>query len=260
MTQAESYFVRLTETSFMPTIHVSGAWNEAEQHIAPPMGLLAHLVEKDHAARGGSLLLSRLSYDILGVLPLEAVEVEMRVIRPGRSIELVEATMSHNGRPALVLRAWLLGESDTKRVAGTSNDPIPARSEMPVWPTQNTWPGGFIQSIEGYKLQHEAGRAQSWVRTKYPLLEGEATSPTAHMMGIIDVANGTTPRAHPSEAIFPNLDLTVSLLRAPVDEWLGLDTSVTFGDNGFGLTHTFMHDGAGFLGVATQSLTVRLMK
>ncbi len=33
-----SYFERLGPTSFRATEHVGGAWNEAEQHIAPALG------------------------------------------------------------------------------------------------------------------------------------------------------------------------------------------------------------------------------
>ena len=59
---------------FTPTEHVAGAWNVAEQHIAPALGLLAHAVEQDRDARGaGELRISRLSYDILGTVPVDVV-------------------------------------------------------------------------------------------------------------------------------------------------------------------------------------------
>ncbi len=40
------YWERLSETAFRATHLTSGAWNIQEQHIAPAMGLLAHLVER----------------------------------------------------------------------------------------------------------------------------------------------------------------------------------------------------------------------
>ena len=33
------------------------------------------------------MVLTRLSYDILGTLPMDACDVEVRVLRPGRTIE-----------------------------------------------------------------------------------------------------------------------------------------------------------------------------
>lgn len=254
-----SYFKRLSHNLFEPTEHVGGGWNAAEQHIAPPMGLLCHLIEVDHAARGGSLILTRISFDILGVLPIEPVEVALKVLRPGRTIELVEASLSHNGRPALIARAWLLGEGETASIAGTHAEAFPSREGMPRWSPQDDWPGGFIASIDAFRTEIAPGRAKTWARTTQNLLESEEVSLTAKALGTVDLANGTAPREDPSEVLFPNLDLTVTLLRSPVSEWLGFDTSVTFGDNGVGLTHTFLHDESGFLGVVTQSLTVRPM-
>lgn len=96
-----TYFRRLGENRFEPTSHVGGAWSTDEQHVAPALGLLAHAVETDRdARRDDGLVVARLSYDILGTLPLEAVDVRVEVLRPGRSVELVEAVLSHAGRPA----------------------------------------------------------------------------------------------------------------------------------------------------------------
>src|SRR5699024_7103888 len=64
---AQAYFVRESATRFGATQLLSGAWNTEEQHIAPTIGLLAHLLETDFAARRqDDLRLTRVSYDILG--------------------------------------------------------------------------------------------------------------------------------------------------------------------------------------------------
>jgi hypothetical protein len=56
---------------------------------------------------------------------------------------------------------------------------------------------------------------------------------------------------------FPNLDLTLHLLRPPVGEWIGFDTTVSFGATGLGLTSTVLHDLDGPIGTVAQTLTVR---
>lgn len=256
-TTPSSYFIRESDREFTATEHVSGAWNPNEQHIAAPMGLLAHLIEQDHAQRGGSLVISHVSYDILGVIPVATCEVDIKVIRPGRTIELVEATLSHDGRAALIARAWLLTDADTTAMAGTTIPPLSPRDTMIRWDYSNDWEGGFVRSFKAYKHEVEPGRAQGWLRSKVSLLAGEAVSNTASFLGLIDTANGLTPRVDPKLATFPNLDLTVTLFRQPRGPWVGYDTSVTFGENAVGLTHTFLHDGGGPVGVATQTLTIR---
>ncbi|MBM6400192.1 thioesterase family protein [Phycicoccus sp. MQZ13P-5] len=253
-----AYFERLDATRFRATAHTSGAWREDEQHISPAIGLLAHLVERDRAARrDDDLVLARLSYDILGTVPVDDVTTDVRVVRPGRTIELVEATMAHAGRVVLVLRAWLLEPRDTRAVAGTALRAIPGPDELEPWTPSDTWPGGFIGSVELRRHLEEPGRGWFWVRTGVPLLADEPVGPTARFAGLLDLANGMTVRADPALVHFPNVDLTAHLLREPVGEWLGVDVSISFGDTGVGVTSSVLHDTSGPLGSLAQSLTVR---
>lgn len=252
------YFERTGPATFMPTKHVGGAWNTDEQHIAPALGLMTHLVETDHRRRRADdpLAVSRLSFDILGVLPMDEVEVEVRPLRPGRTIELTEAVLSHAGRPAVLLRAWLLASRDTSAIAGTDLAPLPPPDSMPAWDPTEVWPGGFIASAQVRRDQAAPGRARYWVRTDVPLLD-EPTSPLASAARLFDIANGMTVRASPTEVGFPNVDLTAHLARAPRPGWLGFDTTVTFGPDGHGLTSSTIHDEAGPIGTLAQSLTLR---
>ncbi len=253
-----SYFRRLSETRFQPTDHVIGAWNTAEQHIAPTVGLLAHLIERDHAERrADALRLARVSCDILGVLTLDPVEVALRVVRPGRTIELVEAGLVQNGRTAVILRAWMLQRSDTEEITGIALDPIPKPEDVPPFDFGGRWPGEFVHTIEARLAPLGTGRAQGWIRPTVPLLDTEPVSVTARMLGAIDVANGLTPRVSPTEVLFPNVDFTASLLRDPLTGWIGLDIRVSIGPDGTGITQTMLHDEQGPVGTLTQTLTVR---
>lgn len=255
---AMAYFERTGESTFRATEHVSGAWVEEEQHIAPALGLLAHAVERDRdARRDDGLVLARLSYDILGTVPVAEVGVEVRVLRPGRTIELVEATMAHGGRDAVRLRAWLMRPGDTTGIAGTGLPGIAAPEAMEPWDPTTVWPGGFIASVEVRRDQKEPGRAAYWVRTGQDLVADEEVSRTAAFAGLLDISNGMTVRADPREVAFPNIDLTAHLFAQPRGEWVGFDTTVTFGESGVGLTHSVVHDRGGPVGTHAQVLTVR---
>jgi hypothetical protein len=251
------YFCRLDEHRFASTEAVGGAWDTREQHIAPALGLLAHAVEQDRdRRRGDGLLVGRLSYDILGTVPVAPVEVTVELLRPGRTIELVGAALHHGGRDVVRLRAWLVQRHDTTEVAGTPLDPMPPPADLQPWDATTLWPGGFIASADVRRDQHAPGRARFWVRTRTPLLD-EPTSDLARLAGLLDIANGMTVRAAPDEVLFPNLDLTAHLFREPRGEWVGFDTRVSFGGTGLGLTSSVIHDLDGPVGTLAQSLTVR---
>ncbi|MCC2033047.1 thioesterase family protein [Microbacterium allomyrinae] len=253
-----AYFRRLDATRFAATDAVQGAWNTDEQHIAPALGLLTHALERDrHERQSSPLTMSRISFDILGTLPIDTIDVTTRVIRAGRTIELAEATLHHAGRPASIARAWFAQNHDTAAIAGTNLPGLLAADTMQAWSPSHIWPGRFVTTVDVRRNEVEPGRAQFWMRPRFPLLEGETISPTARMLGLVDIANGITPRVAPAEAYFPNVDLDVHLFRAPESVWIGFDTTVSFGPGGHGLTHSLLHDEHGPIGALLQALTVR---
>lgn len=256
--QCMAYFDRIGPRTFRATEHVSGAWIADTQHIAPALGLLAHAVEADRdARRSDGLVVGRLSYDILGTVPVDEVDVDVNVLRPGRTIELVQATLSHARRAAVLMRAWLMEPRDTAGLAGTSHRRIEPPEEMEPWDPTSVWAGGFIASAEVRRRQVEPGRAAYWVRTALPLVRDEETSRFASVAGLLDIANGMTVRADPRTVAFPNIDLTAHLFEQPRGEWIGFDTTVSMGARGVGLTSSVVHDEHGPIGTSAQVLTVR---
>lgn len=252
------YFERLGRNSFCASENVGGAWNTSEQHIAPALGLLAHAIERDHADRREDRLgIARISYDILGTLPIGVVEVEVSLLRPGRTIELVEARISHDGRIAVIARGWLLQTADTADLSGSRLSRIPPPQAIESWNPHELWPGGFVRTVEARRSLFDRGRAVSWVRTDAELIRGEPVSSMASALGIVDIANGLAPLVGVEDASFPNVDLTVHLFAAPKAGWLGFDTMTSFGRDGIGLTHSTLHDEDDPIGTVSQILTIR---
>ncbi|EMY32938.1 hypothetical protein D477_017596 [Arthrobacter crystallopoietes BAB-32] len=252
----DSYYVRLDGTRFHSTLHSQGAWNDHEQHMAPASGLLIHAVQHNHPRP--EMALSQVTFEILGIIPGGEIEVTTEVVRPGRTIELIEATLSGNGRPAIRAFAWRLLTGDTSEVAGGDGGALPAPAACPPAALQSVWPGGYIRSTEIRTVADRGpGNGAAWIRSPYALVDGEDSAVVARFLTFVDTANGIAVRQDPKEYMFPNVDLTVHLFRQPMGDWTGLDTRVHFGPDGVGLTASDLYDEQGLVGRAAQILTVR---
>ncbi|MEV0575545.1 MULTISPECIES: thioesterase family protein [unclassified Streptomyces] len=254
-----SYYERIDQHRFKPTAHASGAWSTDEVHFSPFGGLLTHVIERHLAGRpGAGLLLSRISFDILGRLALDECEIRVETLRPGRTIELVEAVALVAGRPVVRARAWCLAAADTTAVAGGGADRLADPETLAPWPMADLWPGGYIASLDVRPVAPpRPGRATAWISTPLDLVAGETAGPLASYVALVDTANGIAVREQPTAWMFPNVDLTIHLHRPPAGRWTGLDTTVVFGPTGQGITSTVLHDADGPVGRAEQILTVR---
>ncbi|NUP75084.1 MAG: thioesterase family protein [Sinomonas sp.] len=258
LAQGDFYYEDLGGGRYRSTIHVQGAWNANEQHMAPASGLLAHALER-HEPRGG-LRIARISYEILGLIHAGECEITTRTVRPGRTIELIEAELSAQGRVAIRAAAWRLVQSDTSAVAAFEDPRIPPIEDCERWDGTTEWPGGYIRSLEMYQApDHRSGSGTVWIRTPYALIDKVQSPDWVRLMGLVDTANGIATRVPPgpNSWAFPNVDLQVHLYRQPSGEWLGIDNAVTFGADGIGLTSSVLHDLDGPFGRAEQVLTLR---
>ncbi|MCW4354310.1 thioesterase family protein [Hoyosella sp. YIM 151337] len=256
------YFLRLDDHRYRPTELTSGAWSTSEQHISPVIGLMVHAVERFLAQRApDDLHIARISADILGVLPIEDFEISVDIVRAGRTIELLEATVVAGGRAAVRARFWRLSAQDTSTVAGGAEQAPATPEAMPSWRMADVWPGGFIGSLDVRAAAPPVpGRTTAWVTSDVPLVGNESASTLAQFIGFVDTANGISVRESPQEWMFPNLDLTIHLFRQPRGRWVGLETTVVFGASGHGTTTAGLFDVDGQVGYASQILTVRSLQ
>ena len=255
------FFERTGPATFAPTIHGEGAWSNEDYHFACLAGLITHVIEQYRLEHdGGKLDLSRISFDILGRLPFKEATIEVAIKRPGRTIELVEAICSIGERPVIIARAWYLIPTDTADVFGVEFEPLPAPGACPPRDMTSVWNGGLIAQVEARQPRaYRPGRAAAWITSPNHLVKDEEPIAIAEFVSRIDVANGIAVREDPTHFAFPNVDLTVHFFRQPVGEWTGLDTRVSWGPHGLGLTSSTLHDVEGPVGRAEQSLTVRAM-
>jgi acyl-Coa thioesterase superfamily protein/acyl-CoA thioesterase superfamily protein len=244
---------------FAATEHTRGPWSLQHQHAGPPAALMARALEQLLA--GSGMRLVRITVDLLSPVPIASLEVAASVVRAGRKVQRLEATVAAGGRP--VCRASALAI----RVAEV---PLPPRPEAPLAPppppdvSEPIRLPFFVDAV-GYHTAVETrvargrwghGPAAVWLRPRVVLVAGEALTPLQRVMVAADSGNGVAISLDPARFTFVNADLTVTIEREPEGDWVCLDAATRSHSNGSGLTETLLWDGRGVVGRGLQTLVI----
>jgi hypothetical protein len=242
--------------SFEATELSEGPWAPGVQHGGPPSALLARAVERAASTIDGPAQVARIAYDILGPMPVTRLRTSARVVRPGRSVELVDAELLAGDRPVMRARAWRirlasLAEVPAAAVAEDSPDAF-AESSAP-------WPGGFLTAVEWRFVEgqfEKPGPATVWSRLRVPVVAGEAPTGLQRVAAVADCGNGLSSVLDPERWWFINTELTVHLARQPTGEWVRVAARSLLDAGGAGVAETELADRAGRFGRGAQALMV----
>jgi len=241
---------------FVPSESTRGPWDPHAQHAGPPSALVGRAIELCEPRKG--MRVGRITFEILRPVPLAPLRVEACVSRPGRSVEMLDASLSGPDGEVMRARAWRLqaGDVELDSPAGTP-PPGPERgAPRDFFPTGQEV--GYHTAME-YRFVSggflEPGPATVWMRMRVPLVEGEEPSPLQRVLAAADSGNGVSAALDWRTHLFINTDLSVHLLRPPGGQWVCLD-AVTYVD-GLGLSDTALWDERGRIGRAAQTLLVR---
>jgi Thioesterase-like superfamily len=249
-----------TDDGYLATALTIGPWDPCFQHAGPPAALLAREVERVSGIAGGQTV--RLGYDILGPVPVGPVRVRATVVRPGRRIELVEAVLDDGtDRPLMRLTAWRMRVREDHAAVTPGPHPAPAtvadsRAEVAEFFTQEVAYHRALDWRFAAGSFNSPGPAAAWTRPTTALVEGEPITPLHHLLVMTDAASGISAALDWTAATFANVDLTVSLVRPPRGEWLGMDAATRLGGCGAAQCFAVLFDQDGLVGRSAQALFV----
>lgn len=247
-----AFYVPAGGDRYESTEHTRGPWDAGAQHAGPLAALLGRAVEE--RARP-DLRVARLTFDIARPVPIAMLHVTASVVREGRSAMVVEAAIAPYMRcTALLLRTSPQVAPDV----GTQPPPHWRHAEgKPFFPVP--YEVGYHSAMEirfvAGSLQ-ELGPATAWMRMRVPLVQGEQPSPLTRVLTAADSGNGVSNVLDFRQYLFVNADLTVHLVRYPAGEWVCLRAATAVDSAGIGLADSELHDEAGKIGRAVQSLVV----
>lgn len=251
----EAFYVRTSDGVFDSSPKTAGPWGPDAQHAGPPSALLIRAVEQFEPRPESRI--ARVSVDVLASIPIEPLTVRITPIKQGRRTELVEATAHVGGRAVLTARVWRLATTPgTFPVVGAPEDlgqlPDVANVQFP-----GAYMDGYMSAIDWRFIDGSfatPGPARLWAKPTIDLVGGEAMSGWQRALTVCDSASGASLALNPREYPAINCDLTVTLERDPVGEWIGLDAITRSSPDGGAVTSTIVHDRSGRVGVASQTL------
>jgi acyl-Coa thioesterase superfamily protein/acyl-CoA thioesterase superfamily protein len=254
-------FFRAEDDLLVPSDLTRGPWDAASQHAGPPAAAIARALELHPDGEGKQV--GRVTFEILRPVPIAPLRVEVRTVRPGRSVELLEAVLSDaEGTELVRASSWRLVTGDVELEGALPTDPAPPgpdqAEEKPFFPTGEEV--GYHTAMEYRFLSGgflEMGPATVWMRMRVPLVEGEEPTPLQRVLVAADSGNGVSASLDWRRFLFINTDLSVHLHRMPAGEWVCLDAVTRPEANGVGLSDTQLFDERGPIGRAAQTLFVR---
>lgn len=238
--------------------NAAGPWDPRMQHGSAPAGLAVWAAEA--IPTPVPMRIARVTIDLMRPVPLQPLTLAREVLREGRKIQLCEVRLLADG--VVVASASVLKiRSQTLPLPGDIIDlpvelpgPDRSREETALFSTSAFVGGMSVRSARG-KFGVK-GPGAIWYRVERPLVEGAGVSQAMRAVIAADFCNATSAALDFREWIFINADLTVSMTREPIGEWVLLDADCWIGPDGAGLALARLADSKGYFGRAAQSLVV----
>ncbi|HXS47350.1 MAG TPA: thioesterase family protein [Solirubrobacterales bacterium] len=256
----EEAFYEKADEGFVATELTRGPWDPGAQHAGPPSALLGREIERVDGADGFQV--ARVTFEILRPVAIGPVRVEAEVVRPGRSVQMIEASLSNDEGELMKARAWRIRTAEIE-----IPDDVVTTPPAPPGPDQGDKPEFFSTGQDvGYHTAmewrsvgggfREPGPATVWMRMGCQLVGGEEPTPLQRTLVAADVGNGISAVLDWRRYLFINVDLSVHLERMPDGEWVCVDAVTSPQPNGIGTAESVLSDERGRIGRAAQALLI----
>ncbi len=253
-----AFYLQVAPDRYESTSATVGPWDPKLSHGSPPATLLLRAIEETFPRADARV--GRITLEFFGPVPVSELTVTTEKVRPGSRVELSRARLSAGGKVAMEASVWRIatGTGRVPAVVDARKPPaLPPHQPQTVFDSLPHF--GYGRALEWRFVDGsfaELGPATIYARPILPLILGEAPSPLARLMLMVDSANGISAALPLLEYMFVPVELTVSVRRYPRTEWVGMRAETTIEADGVGQTRAELFDEEGYLGVAVQTLFV----
>ena len=251
----EGAFYRRDGELFVPTRHTEGPWAPETQAGNPVSALLAWGVEQVPTL--APMRTVRCTFDLFRPSPMRPMELKTEVVREGKRIQVVDASLWVDGVRYAACRALRLrrGESGPPELDNPVTGPLdmPPPPCRPMWDLDNMegFPGA-VKAFESKSVDSDDPRWSTslWVRLRIPVIEGEPASAVARIAAVSDFVSNSVNHADREAWAMINADLNVAVFREPTSDWLALTIRTGFSTDGVGHSVGWIQDENGHVATA----------
>lgn len=265
---AESLFTVLDGDRVQPTELSRGPWSPHALHGGPVAAYVAHAAEETLATTDAPAHTPvRLTLDLERPVPLATLTVRAEIVRPGRKVQVAEVAL-HDEDDNRLVRATVVAirrtELDLPAERHAPADASPpgraAAEDVPMWEPMDATVAFHKDAVEhrfvGGGGMIQPGPATDWIRLRVPVVPDHPPSPFQRTVAAADFTNGVSGVLPVDAWTFINPDLTVTVHRLPVGEWVCLDAATRIDPSGTGTAEATLFDERGRLGRCVQTLVV----
>lgn len=237
----------------------AGPWDPSMQHGGAPASLIAWAVERMPVRE--PMQVARMTFDLLRPIPVAPLEIKIDIQREGRKIQVCNVTLLHEGVACVRATVLKVRKAELELPENVVDEqvilpgPEQGRESQIRFSSYEQFASGVtLRSVRG--SFGELGPGALWFRAHRPIIADEPISPLMRAAMTGDFCNGVSTVLDFDEWTFINADLTISVARMPVGEWILLDAQTWIGDQGAGLAFAKLGDERGYFGRAIQSLVI----
>lgn len=252
------FIYRIDGNQAFTSPHAAGPWDPSMQHGSAPSALVTWLAEQMPTA--SPMQVVRVTIDLMRPVPVAPLTFETEVLREGRKIQLCGVRLLAGG--VVVVRATVLKvRIEAQALPAEIGDPpldlpLPDQGGLlePEYASSPFVAGMTVRAVRGGFLK--LGPGAIWYRLNRPIIEGAPISQVMRAVVAADFSNGTSNVLSFDHWTFLNADLSVSLSRPPVGDWILLNSESWIGPEGTGIAASRLADVNGYFGRAVQSLVI----
>lgn len=259
---------------YVPSASSGSPWSPTMIHGGAAAGLLAHTIET--SIDDPAMHVVRLTVDLFKPVPKVPLDAHATVIREGRRIKAVVASLFSEGEETCRATALLLRRAEQAPDGWEADNehigPAPTAAEGPSMAhalrgnaeaaaARKPLPGfsnpGFhvvLQAIQG-KANSDPQNQPRWLRVPVPMVDGVPLTPLVRAAAVADLGGMGRPRTSTTNLI--NADISLYLHRLPEGEWIGIaPQDGGLGPGGLAVARSIMFDSKGAAGFIQQALLI----